>query len=54
MNPGISVDAAVAFFVHALKDPTNPLWCAPSVVAAMLVIQLDENVEKLLKSYHAL
>jgi hypothetical protein len=53
MNPGISIDAAVAFFVHALKDPINPLWCGPSVVAAMLVIQPDENIEKLLKSYHA-
>jgi hypothetical protein len=54
MNPGISIDAAVAFFVHALKDPINPLWCSASVVAAMLVIQPDENVEKLLKSHHAL
>jgi hypothetical protein len=54
-NPGVTVDDAVAFLVHTLKDPCNPLSCGPSAVAAILVIQPDDdNIEHLLKSYHTL
>jgi len=53
-NPDITVDEAVSFFVHALKDPLNPLSCGPCMVGCMLVIQPDhDNIETLLKKYHA-
>jgi hypothetical protein len=38
---GVAVHEAISFILEALKDPLNPSWCAPSIMACMLVIQPD-------------
>lgn len=38
---GFNVNEAISFIVEALKDPLNPRWCAPSIIACMVVIQPD-------------
>jgi hypothetical protein len=38
---GVAVYEAISFIVEALKDPLNPSWCLPSILACILVINPD-------------
>jgi hypothetical protein len=50
---GVTADEAVSFIVEALKDPLKPQWCGQSIVACMIVIQLDHNsAESLINKNH--
>ena len=40
---GVTVNDAISFVEEALEDPLNPRWCAPSIMACLVVIQPDPN-----------
>jgi hypothetical protein len=53
LDMGVTVDEAVSFIVEALEDPLKPRWCGQSIVACMIVIQLDHNsAESLINKNH--
>lgn len=53
LDLGVTVDEAVSFITEAFANPLNPRWCAPCIVACMIVIQLDHNsAESLINGNH--
>jgi len=44
LDPGFTLDDALSFVVDALRDPLNPGWCSPSILACMIVMRNNDSV----------